>query len=245
MQRAQGLERDPLLVGCARDHVDQIDIVTNLGHRRAGDRGVQDRGDRRRTNAELARLVLVDADADLPRGLHPIVIDVARARLGPDHGREIEGDPADLVFVRPGHAILQRPADRGTQLERGDARDDIGKLLGEGLLELRLQPLARVNVLSDDHELREERIGELDVERQDEPDRAAADVGAVVVDLRVILQERLEALRLLLGRKDRSILPKRHIDRQLGPVGRREKLSRHKPHQEDRRGERSNRQADG
>ena len=117
----------------------------------------------------------------------------------------------------------------GPKLERRDARDDVGKLLGERLLELRLQPLARVDVLRDDHELRKERIGELDVEREDEPDRAAADVGAVVVDVRVVLQERLEALRLLLGRKDRSILPERHVDRQLGPVGRREKLSRHKP----------------
>ena len=38
----QGLERDPLLVGGARDDVDQVDVVAHLRHRRAGDRGVED-----------------------------------------------------------------------------------------------------------------------------------------------------------------------------------------------------------
>jgi hypothetical protein len=61
---------------------------------------------------------------------------------------------------------------------------------------LRLQTLARLEVLGHDHELAEERIGELHVERQDEADRAAADVGAVVVDVGVFTQDFFQPLDL-------------------------------------------------
>ena len=151
---------------------------------------------------------------------------------------ELQRDAAHLVLVRARHPVLQRPADRRPELERRDAADDVGELLGQQLLELHLQPFARLDVLGDDHELGEERVGELDVERQDEADRAATDVGAVVVDVGVVLQQRLQALDVRLGRVDRRVLPQRHVHRQLGPVGRREELLRHEAQQEQRHHER-------
>ena len=138
------LERHPLVVGGARDHVDEIDVVAQLRDGRAGDGGVEHGRERARADAQPARLVLVDVDADLPRRLHPVEVHVPRPRVGGEHLGELERDPAHLVLVRARDPVLQRPADRRAQLERRHARDDVGELLGERLLQLLLQPLARL-----------------------------------------------------------------------------------------------------
>ena len=166
-------------------------------------------------------------------GLHPVEVDVPRARVGAQHAGEVERDPPHLVLVGPADPVLQRPADRRSQLERRDARDDLGKLLGERLLELLLQPLARREVPGDDDELPEERIGELDVQRQDEADRTAPDVAAEVVDVLVALEQPLEALHDGFGRVDRRVLAQRQVDRELRAIGRREELLRNEADEVD------------
>ena len=66
-------------------------------------------------------------------------------------------------------APASRPA---AQLERGGAADRFREFFRQHLVQLRLQPLAGVDVLGDDHRLREEVVRQLDVKRQVEADRA-------------------------------------------------------------------------
>ena len=115
--------------------------------------------------------------------------------------------PADLVLVGPHDPVLQRPADRRPQFERRDARHDLGKLLGQHLLQLLLQALARRSrSLATITNCAKNGFASWTSKRQDEADRAAPDVGAVVVDVGIVLQDRLEPLRLRLGRVDRRVL---------------------------------------
>ncbi len=81
----------------------------------------------------------------------------------------------------------------------GETRDiDLRELLSKRLLESLLQPLARLEILRNDHELREERIRELHVQREDEADRAASHIRAEVIDVGVGLHDRFESLHLCL-----------------------------------------------
>ena len=77
-----------------------------------------------------------------------------------------------MIEVGPADPVLHGPADRRAKLERRDARDDAGQLLRQRLFELRMQAFARRDVLGDDDGLGKEVIGQLDVERQVEADRA-------------------------------------------------------------------------
>ena len=152
----------------------------------AGHRGVQRGADGARVEADQARLVLVDADAQLARRLHPVEVHpLARRGSAAIDLRELQRDLVHLVRVGPAHAVLHRPADRRAELERRDARHGVRELLGQQLLEPACEPLARLEVLGHDHDWVKKSFGELDVERQVEADRAAADVGAPVRDVRV------------------------------------------------------------
>ena len=96
----------------------------------------------------------------------------------------------------PADAVLHRPADRRPELERGRrARRRSGTRWPEASSSFVLQPLARRDVLGDDHRLAEEVVRQLHVERQVEADRAAADIGAPALDVGIALQSGVEARR--------------------------------------------------
>src|SRR5215831_5541147 len=78
LQIAQRLQRNALLVGRPDEHVDEIDPIAHLGDRRAGHHGVEHRSYGLRAQPQQPRLVLIDADANLPARLHPIEIDSPR-----------------------------------------------------------------------------------------------------------------------------------------------------------------------
>ena len=145
--------------------------------------------------------------------------------------------------VRPAHPILHRPADRRPKLERRHARDRARQLLGQRLLQLGVQPVARRDVLGDHHSLREEVVGELDVEGQVEADRAAPDIGAPARDVGIVLQHGVELGGGVLAGEDRGVLRQRQVDDQLGAVGGREELPRHVRQREQRGDEAGERDA--
>jgi hypothetical protein len=145
-----------------------------------------------RAQAEQPRLVLVNPDPDLARGLHPVKIDEPQICVLPHRLAKLERNLAHLRGVGPTDAILHGPTDRRPKLERRHPRNRARQLLGQRLLELGVQPIARRNILGDHHDLREEIIGELDVERQVEADRAASDIGAPARDVGIVLQHRVE-----------------------------------------------------
>ena len=150
---------------------------------------------------------------------------------------EPQGDLAHLPGVRAAHPVLQRPADRRPEFERRNTADHVRELLVEHLAEPLLQPLARGDVLRDQHDLAEERIGQLHVQRQVEADGAAPDVAAPALDVRILGEDRVEPLDGCFGGEDRGVLRQPQIDQQLDAVGRREELPRHQVQRQQRDGE--------
>ena len=101
---------------------------------------------------------------------------------------EPQRDVPHLAHIRAADAILHRPAHGRAEPQRRDPADHAREILRERRLEPRLQPLARCHVLGDDDRLGEEVVRQLDVERQIEADRAAADIGAPVLDVGIALK---------------------------------------------------------
>jgi hypothetical protein len=97
---------------------------------------------------------------------------------------------------------------------------------GEGLLELGDDDVAFRQPLGDD-KLRQEGIVELHVERQVEPDGAAADVGRVPHDVRIAVDQLLRAVDFVARGVDRGVLGQHHRDQDLRAVGGREELLLH------------------
>ena len=166
-----------------------------------------------------AGLVLVDLDPECARRLHPVVIDVLCTGGGPDLRSDFECDLAHLARLWSAHPVLQRPSDRRAELQWVDPPDNVRELGRQRLLELRLDPLALLQSLGDDHGLAEKVIGQLNVERQIETYGTLPDIGAPVIDIRITLQELVQPDCGFLGRVDRRVLGQLQVDHQLGPVG--------------------------
>ena len=191
-------------------HVDQVDIVADLGDGRPRNIGVERRGDRLRTQTELLHLLLVDANPQFPFRFHPVEVDAQRTRMIRHDIPQLQGDVAQLGWIRAHDAILHRPTHRRAEFERRDAPDHFGKLFQEQAFQTRLQALAGIDVLRYDHRLSEEGIGQLNVEGQIEADRALTDIGAPAFDFRrevgIVPQKLLEAVHETFGRMDRGVL---------------------------------------
>ena len=154
---------------------------------RAGDHGVEHAGHRLRAQAEQARLVLVDADADLARRLDPVEIDrLGIGAAGHDLG-QVERDRAHLRGSGPLTRYCTGQPTGGPSSSGETRATTLGNCSASAFSSLALQPLAGRDVLGDDHRLGEEVVGELDVERQVEADGTAADIGAPARDVRVTL----------------------------------------------------------
>ena len=110
--------------------------------------------------------------------------------IGGDDLGELEGDLAHLRQIGTADAVLHRPADRRSELQRIDAADHARKLIGQDLFELDPEPFARRDVLGHDHGLGEEVVGQLHVERQIEADGAAPHIGAPARDIGIVLRAR-------------------------------------------------------
>ena len=87
-------------------------------------------------------------------------------RVGADDLGELQRQPAHGLDVRSAEPVLDRPADRRPEVERVDEAVDADEVLAQQLLQARRDPLAGVEIPGDDHDLAEEGIGELLVERQ-------------------------------------------------------------------------------
>jgi len=68
-------------------------------------------------------------------GLVPVEVDLARRGLGADGVRHIVGEISDLGGIVTADAVLDRPSDRRTHLERRDAPDQIVEIGGQRLLQ--------------------------------------------------------------------------------------------------------------
>src|SRR5262249_57499768 len=127
-------------------------------------------------------------------------------------------DRPDLRDIGAADAILHRPTHWRTELEGRHTAYEAWKFVRQHFFELLPQPFARWNVFRDDDGLTEEVIGKLDIERQIEPDCAAADIGAPARDIGITFENLVDAARDGFAGKDRSVLRQRHVDEQFGPI---------------------------
>ena len=230
-QIAQGLDLRPLLRHGARDDIDEVGRIAQLRDRGARQHRIDVVGQLLRADAEGTRAVLIDLDLDGLGGLVPVVVDVARAGIAADDLREGEGQLARLDRIGACDAELERPADRGTELQRTDARHDVVEIrCRECLLESGLDTRALLEAFGDDDGLGEEVVGELGVERQIEAHRALPDVEAPMGNVGVGFQDFLDTIDGIRCGAQRRALWQCQVDEQLGPVGRRKELLLHEAH---------------
>ncbi len=89
---------------------------------------------------------------------------------------------------------------------------------------LRLDALARLDVLGDDDDLGKGLVRQLRIEAEPEARRALADIGRVGLDVLVVLEQRLGLLHRLLGDVEGGALGQAELEEQLGPLRQREEL---------------------
>jgi hypothetical protein len=113
---------------------------------------------------------------------------------------------------------ISRTWDRRPQLQRVDAADEAGKIIGQDLLQFCPHPLAGYDILGDDHRLGEEIVRQLDIERQIEADGAASHIGAPARDVGIIFQDIIEPSGDGFAGIDRGVLRQAQVDEKLRAV---------------------------
>ena len=233
-QVAQGLELGALLGNRAGDDVDEIGGVAQLRDGGAGQHGIDVVGELLGADAERARPVLVDLDADRLARLVPVVVDVARVGVPADHLREGLGQLARLSASGPLTRNFSGQPTGGPSssgLTRASTLSKFAQRLAPGAA---CTLGALLEALGDDHGLGEEVVGELRIERQVEADRTLADIEAPVLDVGIGLEQLLDAvddaLRGLAARRFAAA-----SDRPAARAGRRrEELLLHEAHANER-----------
>ena len=143
----------------------------------------------------------------------------------PDHVAHLVGDVAHGLGVGADDAELHREADRRAEIEAVDAHPRLGqRAVGDRLLQPRLDPLARLDVLGDDDDLGKGFVRQLRVEAEPEARRALADIGGVGRDVLVVLEQLFGLLHRLLGDVERGAFRQAQLQEQFGPLGQREEL---------------------
>ena len=109
-----------------------------------------------RRQSHRAHAILIDHELQVRRLLVPIEMRIDHSIVGAHHVAHLVGDVADLVGIGTDDAELHREADRRPKIETIDAHPRLRqRAVGDGLFDPRLDPLARLDVLRDDHDLGE------------------------------------------------------------------------------------------
>ena len=180
---------DALLVGGAGEHVDEVDVVADLGHRRAGDHRVEHARPRPRSSGR----------AGAPRSGRCGCAPRASARPSRSWSRSVSGLAATtcarssaIARTTDGSGPLTRywiGQPTGGPSSSGETRATTSGNSSASLCSsLPCRRSRAVDVLGDDHRLGEERVGQLHVERQVEADRPLADIGAPALDVGIALE---------------------------------------------------------
>ena len=146
------VERDARARRVARAiDIDEIDVVAHLRDGRPRRPCCRTLANVCELRPSRARLVLVDADPQLPRRLDPV--EVERRLFGLVATMRQAGARSPRTFrVGAADALLQRPADRRPQLQGLTRPMALGKVLRQDLVELDPEPFAGRHILGDDHE---------------------------------------------------------------------------------------------
>ncbi|MNY21149.1 hypothetical protein D3C86_1546750 [compost metagenome] len=204
----------------ARHHVDEVNIVPDLGHGRTLDNAVHGIGDIFRGDAELPGLVLDDIDLHHARRLVPVHHEVREQLMFTDDTGQLLTEFADLLDIRTAQAILDRFPDGRTDIEQFHEGVGADECPVQIILQLGTHLVAHIQPLGDDDRLAEGDVRCLHVEGQDETRCAFADIGRPMVDIRIFRQHFLLELRHLpVGFGNRAVLRQVPVDDQLHTVG--------------------------
>ena len=221
-------EPEPLLRDGTRHHRHELDAFLVFRHRIAGEQRPERLRDVLRREPQRPRAVLIDLEPDRLLLLVPVELHVARVRVGAHGGPHLVGHGAHAVAVRTDHAELHREADRRSEVQPVDAQARLGDhVLGDKPFEPRLQPLARLRALGHHHDEREALVRQHGVQGQEESRRAFADIGRVVLEIGVALDERFRLLCGGFGDADGRSLRHADLDEELRPRRGREELLLH------------------
>ena len=183
-------EVEPLGGHGAGDDADLLDAVADGGDRRAGNQHRQRLRNVLRRQAQRAGAVLIDDELEVGRLLVPVELHVLDVRVLPHHVADLIGDLAHFLGVRSDHAELDGEADRRTEVEAIDAHARFRqRAVGDRVLDLGLDALARFHVLGNDDDLGKGLVRKLRVEAEPEARRALPDIGGVGADVLVVLQQ--------------------------------------------------------
>ena len=137
-----------------------------------------------RGQAERAGAVLIDHELQVGRLLVPVELRIPDVRVLRAPRRAPGRRSRAPLGVRADHAELDRKADRRAEIEPVDAHARFGqRAVVDRLLQPRLDPLARLDVLGDDDDLGKGLVRQLRVEPEPEARRALADIGGVGRDV--------------------------------------------------------------
>ena len=135
------------------------------------------------------------------------------------------GDLGDLIRIGAHDAKLDGEADRRAEVEAVEAHARrTERALGHGGLDAGLDPFPRLDVLGDDHDLREGFVGLHGLEAEPEARRTLADVGREAFGVFIAREQRFGFPRDFLSRLDRTSLREPKLEEQLGPFRQREEL---------------------
>ncbi|MNX42777.1 hypothetical protein D3C86_732040 [compost metagenome] len=187
LQVLQGFRRTTFGVHRTTDHVDQVNVVVHLGHRRAADDTVHQVGHVLGGQSQLPRLVLGNVDAQHFARLVPVVDDLADVLVLVQLGGQFDGMPAHLIDVFAADPVLDWTPNRRPHFQSLDIAANADELVAQALTNLLHHGFTGL-AFADDHQLRVERVLQLLVQRQVETDRTLADVGTPAHDVRIALE---------------------------------------------------------
>ncbi|OIQ74920.1 hypothetical protein GALL_434200 [mine drainage metagenome] len=218
-------EVEPLRRHRARHHIDLLDAVAHRRHRRTRDQHAHRLRDVLRGEAKRAGSILIDHELQVRRLLVPVELRVLDVFVLLEDVTHLVGDVADGPGIRADHTKLDGKSDRRSEIEAIDADARFGQCpIIHRLLDARLDPLARLHILRNDHDLGERLVRELRIEPEPEARRALADIGRIGRDVLIVLQQRFRLLHRLFGDIERGAFGQPQLQEQFGPLGQREEL---------------------
>ena len=150
----------------------------------------------------------------------------------------------NLLDMLARHPELHRIAHRRTVLQTGDPSTQLGELRIQRGDQPAAQGFTILQALGQYHELGKARRRQLLVQRQVETRRPRADIGHIVGDAILLLEQCLQALDLLGCIGQRCAFGEFEVDHQFGPARGREELLGHEAEQQDAANESRDRQHD-
>ncbi len=243
-QAAKVTQLAALLQRAAQKDLDQLVVLAVLADRGAGQRALQEAGQVRGAHPQGTSPVLIDFQEYRLAWLLPVQVHIHHMGILAHLVGHLAGQRAGLLDMLAGNPELHRVAHGRAVFQAGDAGTQVGELLVHGVDQPTAQALPILHRLGQHHELGKAGRRQLLVQRQVEAWRPSADIGHIVVDALLLLEQRFQLFDPFGGVGQRRAFGQLQIDHQLRAPGCREELLGHETEQQDAADERCDGQQD-